>query len=226
MTAIRGIELAANLQALFTLQISDGVSEQSLPVVPEVALRVRYPAQTEYAPFGLQPRWLAGGFMVFGANAAAVFPEGLNPADNVDFRFEISAQGYVATQIDRQVSAAAITPSTESITTPNNHFDAMLIDAPVISLEVQLQPNPVALAGMVIDDNDFSSPIAGANVRVIAPSVEPAVVSDGLGRYRIDALPVAASVTLEIDDQGAVSTVEHIVDFSTPQNTRIISLNG
>ena len=81
-------------------------------------------------------------------------------------------------------------------------------------------------SGVVIEDNDLAAPLSGVSLQIIAPELLPAVLSDELGRFRINALPLAAAVTIEISWGDAVSTINHVVDYTTLFNPRIISLTG
>ncbi|MEH6453928.1 MAG: carboxypeptidase-like regulatory domain-containing protein [Psychromonas sp.] len=223
---LRSIELGCNIQALIVVQLNDAISNTAIEQATSLQTFVRYPGEVDFSPFSAHLRNIAGGYFVYVGNASDIFPKNLNPADSVDFRFDISATGYDTMQATQVVSATAITPLSTAVITPQQSVDALLVNAPVIQQNFSLQPNSVGLQGSVIDDNDFSNPIAGVSVRVIAPAIEPAAISDAQGRYRLDSLPVASSVTLEIDNLGEVTTIQHLIDFATPLNTRVISLNG
>ncbi|MGK0399427.1 MAG: hypothetical protein ACJA0I_001729 [Gammaproteobacteria bacterium] len=226
MQALRGIELGAKIQALIVLQVNDAISGAAIEKTESLHTSVRYPGEAEFNPFPAAMRILAGGYFVYIGSALSVFPNGLDPADDVEFQFDVFATGYGNFQSIIVVNAAAVIPVSTTVISLQHSVEAMLVDAPVIQQSISLQPNPIGLQGSVIDDNDFSNPISGVSIRVITPVNEPAVISDAQGRYRIDTLPVASSVTLEIDHLGDVTTVQHLVDFATPLNTRIISLNG
>lgn len=226
MQALRGVELASNIQALIVVQMSDAISNTAIEQASSLQTFVRYPGELDFKRFSATLRTLAGGYFVYLGNANDVFPSGLDPSDSVDFRFDINATGYDSLQSTQVLSASFIAPVATTITTAQNSVEALLVNAPLIQQNFSLQPNSVGLRGSVIDDNDFSNPIAGVSIRVVAPAIEPAVISDSQGRYRIDRLPVTSSITLEIDNLGDVTTIQHLVDFATPLNTRIISLNG
>ncbi|MFT4653166.1 MAG: hypothetical protein ACI82S_000809 [Patiriisocius sp.] len=226
MQALRGLEIGSNIQALIVLQMSDAISNAAIEQANSLRTSVRYPGELDFKPFNATLRTRAGGYFVYVGNASAVFPSGLDPADNVEFSFDINATGYDSLQSTQAISVSAILPVAVPITTPLHSLEALLVSAPIIQQNFSLQPIPVGLQGSVIDDNDFSNPIAGVSIRVVAPAIEPAVISDAQGRYRINSLPVTSSITLEIDNLGDVTTIQHLVDFATPLNTRIISLNG
>jgi len=60
----------------------------------------------------------------------------------------------------------------------------------------------------------------------VAPVSLPAVTSDARGRFSIDALPIVQTVTINAELDGESTSVNHVIDYTTPLNTRIISLNG
>src|SRR5690606_35490600 len=96
--------------------------------------------------------------------------------------------------------------------------------APLVHHLLALQPSPVGINGRVISDHDFNAPLAGISIQVTDPLVLAPVISDAQGRFRIDALPVAESVTLQLE--GSDSTIHHVIDYTPPFNTRIFSLSG
>jgi hypothetical protein len=226
MQMLKSAELGSNIQAFIVLYMRDAVSNVAIEQPVETQAFVRYPGESDFVLFQTPMRSLSGGYTVYLGNASALLPSGLNPADNIEFSIEVNARGYEHFQTTLMVNASQLIPVDTTVTTLQHSVEARLINTPFIQHTVDLQPNPVGLQGAVIDDNDFSVPIAGVNVRVIDPVIAPAVTSDTQGRYRIDTLPVASRVTLEVDNLGQVTTFQHIVDFATPLNTRIISLNG
>lgn len=226
MQMLKSVELGCNIQAFIVLRITHAISQEAIERPVDMRAYVRYPGNTNFELFNAPMRVLSGGYTVYMGTASTAFRSNLNPADNVEFRFEVNAQGYEPFQDIITVNALQLTPIDSAATTLRHSVEAMLINAPIIQHTINLQPHPVGLQGAVIDDNDLSTPLSGVNVRVIDPVVAPAVTSDTQGRYRIDSLPVASSVTIEVDNSGQVTTFQHLVDFATPLNTRIISLNG
>ncbi len=64
------------------------------------------------------------------------------------------------------------------------------------------------------------------NIKITLPVVGATVISDLQGRFRIETLPVAKAVEIEVDLAGDITLVEHLIDYATPLNKRVISLNG
>lgn len=223
--ALRSVELGVAQQALVTGQVIDAVTGSG--ITPDVmSLQMRFPGETQYRNVPANLRLASAGYFSFSGIAARVFPQNLDPSDELELRFNVSAYSYSSLQITVLVAAAAIVAPPATAELGNDELALRLIAAPVVHQVLTLAPVQVGINGLVIGDHDPNSPLEGASIQVIAPIVQPAVLSNSQGRFRINALPLAQSVTLQVELGDVSTTINHVIDYTTPFNTRIISLNG
>lgn len=90
---------------------------------------------------------------------------------------------------------------------------------------LSLDPAPVALAGYVLRDNDPAAPAPSASVSILDPASATTATTDASGWFRLDALPLANTVTIRAADGG--NTVDQVVhpDFSKPVNETVLSVS-
>ena len=221
-----GAQVNINIQALITGRVSDSVTGQRLTSPFEVLIEWQLPGEPEYKIFPAAIKHSAGIYFSAAATARTFLPMLLDPGDTVNFRATVSAPGYSQLQQIAAVSGADITPATTTRTINGNSFELELINAPLVDFVFDLEPLAVSLSGLVVEDHDIDTPVAGASVQLLAPEMRPAVTTDSNGRFRLDNLPISSSVTIQADFDGEITTITHFVDFSTPVNNQIISLNG
>lgn len=226
MTTMRSVEVSVVRQALVSGQVIDGLTGQGLRGAFSVDISLKLAGSSQFKPFAATPRILPGGYFVLSGNPVDILPARLAPADSVEIRIAVSAPGYAAAEEVVVVDGASITPSPVAVDIAEQTYQLALIDAPVLQSLITLLPVAVGISGIVVDDNDLDSPVVGASVQVIAPDVLAAVISDSNGRYRIENLPIVESVTVRAELGSEASSVEHFVDYTTPLNFQIISLNG
>lgn len=224
-TALKSVELGVAQQALVTGQVIDAVTGSG--VTPDsLFLEMRFPGETEYRMVRASLRLGSAGYFSFSGAARRVFPQSLDPTAEVELRFNVSARFYTALQTSVLVAAETIIAPVSIAELGNHELELRVISAPVVHAVLTLAPTPVGISGLVIGDHDLNSPLEGASIQVIEPIVQPAVLSNSQGRFRINALPLAQTITLQVE-LGDVSTkINHVIDYTTPFNTRIISLNG
>lgn len=223
MTVLRQVSLGVARQALVTGRVSNALTGEG--VTPEsLVLEMRLPGTTEFRPLRVGLRFTSGGYFSAAGVAEQVLPQGL-PADaDLELRFRVSAFAYSDLESVVVVPAPALKVVAEDAALGSHTLPVRLVTAPVLHHLLALQPTPVGISGRVISDHDFNAPLAGISIQVTEPVVLAPVISDAQGRFRIDALPVAEAVTLQVE--GSDSTIHHVIDYTTPFNTRIISLNG
>jgi len=226
MTSLRVAEVGVTQQALISGQVINALTGHGVGNSFSVDVDMRLPAMSEFQPVKMKQKISAGGYFVFYANPVDVLPLNLAVDDSVEIRIAINAPGYTSAEEIVVVDGASITPSDVAVDMVGEVFELPLIDAPLLHRVISLQPVAVGVQGVVIEDNDLENPVAGASVQVIAPDVLPAVSTDSSGRYRIENLPVVESVTIRAELSLETSSVDHVIDYSTPLNIRIISLNG
>lgn len=226
MTSLGSVEVNIIQQAIITGQVINGLTSQGMNNAFSVEFSLRLPGDSEFQPLRANNKTTAGGYFVLSGNPLDILPANLMPADTVDFRITVSAPGFNGAEEIVTINATDITASPVSIDIAGNNFELSLIDAPLVQRVISLLPEAVGINGIVVDDHDLDSPVVGASVQVIAPAVLPAVTSDSNGRYRIENLPVVESITVRAELGSASSNVEHVIDYTTPFNIQLISLNG
>ncbi|WP_350282049.1 carboxypeptidase regulatory-like domain-containing protein [Nitrosomonas sp.] len=225
MRVLRNIGLGAAQQALFTGQVINALTGAA--VVPAaMTLEMRLPGQVEFRPLRVGLRFISAGYFCASGVAEQVLPQRLEGDAEVELRFRVSAPAYNDLEVVMAASAADITVETVMEDLGGHTLPLRLVAAPIVRRVLAMQPVPVGLRGRVISDHDFDAPLAGASIQVTEPELQAAVVSNTRGRFRIDALPVSQSVTLKVEQGGNSATIHHVIDYTTPFNTRIISLNG
>lgn len=223
--ALRSAELGVARQALITGQIVDSLTGSG--VAPDsLGLEMKLPGESVYRAVPVNCRLGAGGYFTFHGVAVHAFPQSLEVDEELELRFTVIANSYTALQISAQVAASAITALATSSEIGGHVLEMRIVSAPVLHQVLEISPLPVGINGLVISDHDLASPLEGASVQVIAPVVQPAVLSNEQGRFRINALPLAQSVTLQVELGDISTTINHVIDYTTSFNTRIISLNG
>jgi len=226
MTNMRSVEVGAVLQALIVGQVVNGLTGESITSSFSVDVAMRYPGEVAFRAFPVTAKILAAGYFSFSASPERVLPLLLDSADSLDIRFSISVSGYDSFEEIVSVGAASVTPVTTEEELAGHQLEVSLVAAPIVQRIFSLTPLAVGLNGVVIEDNDTDIPLANASVQVVAPETGVAVMSDAQGRYRIDSLPVSESVTLQVELDAELTTIDHVIDYTRPFNTRIISLNG
>lgn len=224
-TALRSVELASGRQALVTGQVVDALTGSG--ITPDsIVLEMRFPDETDFRPVRADLRLGAAGYFAFHGTATQAFPQTLEADEELALRFSVTARSHTAQQVSVNIPATAITAPVTPTQLGGHELAVRIIAAPVQHQMIELAPLPVGLNGLVISDHDLDSPLEGASIQVIEPVVQPAVLSNADGRFRINALPLSQSVTLQVELGDVSTTINHVVDYTTSFNTRIISLNG
>ena len=95
------------------------------------------------------------------------------------------------------------------------------VPAAPFTFSAAIAPQPVALVGVLVRDNDPSAPVAGREVAV--DGGQP-VETDEAGRFFVPALPVKAAVTITVANTPQVVTHPFRPDYDHRVNTVTISL--
>lgn len=225
MSPLQSAELASAQQALISGRVQNALTGAGIrPQLLQLSLRATPDAPLAALPAKIQ--FSGNGYFSLVGVASALFPQQLPAASSAELNYQVSAEGYSPLQGSVLLSQNSITAVAANEQLAGYELSVSRISAPAVHLQLSLVPLPVGLTGVVIEDNDLAAPLSGVSLQIIAPEVLPAVLSDELGRFRINALPLAAAVTLEISWGDAVSTINHVVDYTTLFNPRIISLTG
>jgi hypothetical protein len=163
---LRSVDAVLTRQALITGRVEDGLSGRP-PLQPPVVGLYRQDAAGRLGPaFPLSARVLADGQFVFSGDPARAFPD-LADDEVLDLRLVVRCTGY-----QEQAIAISISPDLLAIVTDTRFIGGQLVtierfNAPLIEQVVQVSPLPVHLAGRVVEAEDPTAPIAGAQVRLI-----------------------------------------------------------
>jgi hypothetical protein len=152
-----------------------------------------------------------------------VFPRLLDD-EVLELRLRVEAPGYAPAEVDFTLTAADVNPVPETVTLADLVVEVDSYPNLPASVDVPLRPEAVALGGWVIDDDDPDTPVAGASARVTAPEPRGPVTTDARGYFRIDDLPVALAVTVEITLDTRTLTREVALQPTVPINQRTFSL--
>ena len=224
MNTLRSIEIATATQTILAGQIVDSVTQIPINTVT-ISAFIRFFSDNDFVPFNAQLQRRDKGYFALTGSPQQLFPEELALDAAPEIRVDISANGYTAISQLFSADRTAFIPADTDIELAGNTYSVPLISSPLFQHTFALEPLPVSLQGFVIEDNDMDERVEGASVQVIAPIAGTATLTDANGLYRIDTLPIARTITLQVTTD-EVSTVAHTIDFSTPLNTKHISLNG
>jgi hypothetical protein len=122
--------------------------------------------------------------------------------------------------VDRTVAGSDLALTEVSRTVAGQTLIVTTIAGAPFDLSAEIDPAPVALAGIVLRDHDPAEPLAGIGV---AAGGAPAV-TDGAGRFFIPALPLAAELSLTLTEGGTTTILPLRVDFAQPINKATLSL--
>lgn len=224
-TSLQTVELASARQALITGQVVDAITGIGLKKF-SLLLALRLPGTTEFQPLQCPLITSNAGYFAASGRAVEALPQQLDPDQNVDVRFRVTAAHFSDLETIVSVPASALTATASTAIVAGKEIDLLLIAAPVLHQPLALQPVAVGLQGVTIEDNDPAMPLSGVSIQVAEPMELPAVISDAQGRFRIRDLPVVPAVVLRIVRGGENILITHHIDYSSPINSRIISLNG
>lgn len=204
-------------QLLLSGRIADAISSARLLTTPALAVT---DADRPARALGLLLRLLPDGLF-----SVSLDPRGSLPPAAVTLRLTVTAPGYQEAVADVALSAAdlARVPGTVMVGGDSEPV-TRLASAPVVQ-DIFLMPQPVTLAGRIVAADDPAVPIAGASVRVTAPSQMGPALTDAAGYFTLPSVPVAAELTLEISAPGRQAATPTVpLDYRTPTNRREFAL--
>lgn len=212
-------------QALINGRVTHSLTGDGLFVPLSVLLAWRIEGEPEYLDVHLQPTIKSGGFYAFYGTPTMFFPI-LESGEKLQCRLTVSAQGFQAKNTEFLLSQAELTPETETQEFSGFDVEIRRFDAPVKVQNISLVPDPVSLAGRVIEDNDMANPLEGVTITVTIPPLAGNVVTDETGYFRIDELPVVEKVTLKAQRNGDTITQVILLDYGRRINESIFSLSA
>ncbi len=221
--SLRAVSGVVSTQALVAGRIRDALTGAAPARLSSLALALRRGGESVFRPYPGTIRLLDGMHFTTWGSPGRLFPAG-PPLAGLDFRLEVHAPGYEAEVVDFSIPAHELTPVDERVRVGEREVRVQGYPSLPRFVEVALTPMPVALGGWVIDDHDPETPVPGATARITAPAPRGPVTSDARGYFRIENLPVALSVTVEIQ-QGSRSLVQEVpIRPADPLNERTFSL--
>jgi hypothetical protein len=222
--ALRTISGIVSSQALITGSVRDALT--GLPPFRLPSVTLAYPATTTrpQRPFPLAARVEPSGRFLFGGNGNTVFPR-LASGEVLPLQLDVVAPGYQAATHNFTLTATQLARRSEIVEANGLRASVLLIDAPLLDVPFALIPNPVHLAGRVVEADNRDRPIANAEVRVVAPSALGPATTDADGFFALQNLPVALAVTVRVTHV-AFDSLERVVllDFRSPVNRQLFAL--
>lgn len=208
-------------QVLITGFIRDSLNSRPLPGPVSLSLQFQSGLQ---APYPLQMRQTAGGFYAFFGDPYTALPI-LSDPDTLDLQLVATAENYQPSTIPISLTAAelALVETLREI----DQQPVVLPRRPALprTVDITLTPLPRTMIGRIIRADDPAIAIAGATIRVTAPSPVGPATSNENGSYTLINLPVAAEVTVLVthtDFSDLTTTVR--LDYLLPVNEQNFSL--
>jgi hypothetical protein len=225
---LRTVDAVLSQQVLITGRVTDDISGR--PPRLSLSLTLVYRATPERV-FPLDLRVTPDGQFAYFGNPRTTLPE-LTGGQSLALRLLASAPGYQTTSLDLTLSAADLTLGTETLGEPirqhvGRDLEVELRTQLPISRNLTLQPEPVHLAGRIVQRNDPSLPVEGAEVRVTAPQARGPVTSAASGFYTLQDLPLVAEVEVRVTAAGFTTVDETItLDYAVALNQRSFALES
>ena len=182
-------------QAVATGRFVEAVSDRPIEEY-DAALEFSHAGASGVFPTMLVRR--PGGWFALHLVPARDMPD-LSTAGTVMLTLRMRRPGRPEALAVREVPGTGLAPVPEERTVAGYPMTLTTVPAAPVTFSVTVPPMPVQLDGIVLLDNDPSTPADGVTVTVSpedpASPVGP-VVTDPTGRFRVPALPVAEVVTL------------------------------
>jgi len=222
--SLLSLDAPALRQALVTGRFTDRVTGRGIEIL-DVRLEYQLPGpDTEFKPLQARLQRSRGGYFAFHLDPGREMPR-FEGVSQISLRVTWLAPGREAVSQTVQVDAADLAIVTEQVDIDGQTAQIEKVAGAPFDFSASVDPAPVALAGHVLRDHDPDAPAAGASIEVIDPTSTATATADAVGWFRVDALPVAAQVTLRVTD--GANAAEHVIrpDFSTPVNETVLSVS-
>ena len=159
------------------------------------------------------------GFFAFSLIPERDMPN-LAAAASVVLRAEYRSAGSAPILAERTVAGSALAFAEVPRSVAGQTLSVRVVAGAPFDLSAEIDPVPVALAGIVLRDHDVAEPIAGVTVAAGAAST----VTDAAGRFFLPVLPLAAEVSLTLTEGTTVTAVPFRIDYARPVNRATLSL--
>jgi hypothetical protein len=214
------LDTVLSRQALVTGRILDALTGEPAPGPVSVSVIDRNDPERRLP---VAVRVVDGGNYVISGDPRTALPQGIPVA----LRVRATAERYDPAEQDIDIAAADTVPSPVMRTIGEREVELLLLDAPLASRDLSLMPRPVTLTGRVVDAEDRRRGLAGASVRITAPSPRGPATADADGYFTLVDLPVAATVTVRVSAAGHTTLTEDLpLDHRTPTNRRTFALEA
>ena len=206
-----------SLQALVSGRITDAISGGSPRSIPGIS--VVHDGDGRAVEAAIARVSADGTFVIYGD------PLRLPTGQALSLRLEGRADGYATESRIVALTAADATLTENTYPVRDGEITVRVLAGPARGEDIALSPLPVFLGGRVSEAEDPLHPIAGAQVRIIAPAAVGPVTTDADGFFTLGPAPIAAAVTVEVSaaDRDTL-TVEIRLDFTQPVNQGAFAL--
>lgn len=221
---LRTVDTALLHQAVVTGRIADGLTGRRVPGTVTLTPSYRRAGESELRPFPGGSRIHDNGYYALAGDPNDGLPT-LAAGQELELRLRVQAEGYSETESVLTLSAAQLARAQSDEDLAGYTVEVERLQAPPARRNIDLLPEPVSLAGKVIAEHDLDSPVAGASVSITAPAAAGPVSTDARGEFRIEDLPVAVEVTVEIAIGGVTESVDVMLDYRRSINQRTFSIS-
>lgn len=205
-------------QVLAAGRLAERITDRGIADVSGT-LSFRVGVAAPWRPLAVQFAARAEGFFAFSLHPEREFPN-LSAFASVTLRAEFARVAVSIASVERTVLGSALTLETRTSTIADQTFRGVGIRGAPFDLSVEVDPAPVALAGIVLRNHDPAQAIAGVQV---AAGVSR-TVTDSTGRFFLPALPLAARISLELTEGAMTTPFPLHVDYARPVNHVTVSL--
>lgn len=222
--SLLSLDTPALRQALVTGRFTDRVTARGIETF-DARLEYQLPGpDTAFEPLPARLQRSRGGYFAFHLDPGREMPR-FEGATQVSLRVTWLAPGREVISQTVQIDAADLGVVPEEVVLDGRTARIEKVAGAPFDFSESVDPAPVALAGHVLRDHDPDTPAAGATIEVTDPTSTAIATADAAGWFRIDALPVAAQVTLRVTD--GANTAETVIrpDFGTPVNETVLSVS-
>jgi hypothetical protein len=161
----------------------------------------------------------AEGFVAFSLIPGRDMPD-LSAFAAVTLRAEYQRARLAPVVAERTITGAELALQEVPRRLGGRTLSALVISGAPFDLSAEVDPLPVALAGVVLRDHDPAEPVAGVEVSAGGAKV----LSDAGGRFFLPALPLVALLSLKITEDGEDTIFPFHIDYAKPVNSVTLSL--
>ena len=204
-------------QNLATGRIGERITGRGLEIVSaSVSARV---AAGPFRPIAARFMRRSEGYFAFNLQPARDMPD-FSAAPSVTLRAEFYRDGNGPIVIERTVQGSVLTLQDNIRDIAGQQVIVRTIAGAPIDLSVTTDPAAVALQGIVLRSHDPLQPLAGIGATAGAVST----TTDAQGRFFLPALPLLATVVIELTEDSIVTNHPYHIDYARPVNSVTLSL--